>query len=79
MRILDEDGNKALHHVVLYLTRAEASELRGSLEDIIAGTPNRHEHVPSDDYSKEITVCIYDVGNLGHFDERSRRLITTDR
>ena len=68
----------SLHHVLLCLTQAEAKELRDSLEAILAGTPNRHEHVPSDDYSKEITVCIYDISNLGHFDERSRRLIAAD-
>ena len=60
MRILDEEMDRAVRRVTLYLTRPEAVELLNSLEAVIAGPPDEHEHVSSDDYSKQVTVCIYD-------------------
>jgi len=75
MRILDRSSDKSIDRVTLYLTRAEASELRDSLKAILAGPAERHEHVLSPDCSKEITVCIYDASSLNSFDQRSRKLI----
>jgi len=45
--------------IVIHLTRSEADELRDAIEAILsspAGT--RHEHVPSEDYQREITVIL---------------------
>jgi hypothetical protein len=78
MRILDEENDKALNGLTLYLTMSEASELKDSLEAILADPIGRHEHVTSKDGSKEITVCIYDMGGLDQFDDRSKKLITDD-
>jgi hypothetical protein len=64
VRILDQDNDKSVNSVIVYLTSAEASELRDSLDQILAGPAGRHEHVSSRDYSREITVCVYEVGNL---------------
>ena len=78
MRILNEKTDEAISHITLYLTLSEASELRDSLEALITNPLGRHEHIPSDDYSKEITVCLYDLNVLDNFNERSRRLIIQD-
>lgn len=78
MRMLDEDRDSSLNRVTLYLTRSEASELRDSLDALMKDRRERHEHVPSEDYNKELTVCIYDAGDLKSFNERSKRLIILD-
>ena len=78
MRILDEEKSKGLERITLYLTASEASEMRDSLNAIIAAPVGRHEHIPSDDYRKEVTLCIYESGALEQFDDRSRKLIIED-
>jgi hypothetical protein len=56
MRIETAPG-QAVPNVTLWLTRAEASELRDSLEQMLGDpAPERHEHVASADYRTEITV-----------------------
>ncbi len=80
MRILGLDTDNKLDNVILYLTLTEAKELRDSLNDIIMGPQTRHHrHISSEDYQKEITVCIYDETNLEGFDERSKKLILKDK
>ena len=80
MRILDEDADKAINRVTLYLTSSEAAELRDSLEGLLTGAADSHAHVSNQDYSKEVTVCVYDpAADLGAFNQRSRRLIQEDR
>lgn len=78
MRLLDERSDRALHRVTLYLTRSEAVELRDSLTDLLAQVSASHSHIPSSDYQKELTICIYDEGNLAGLSERSRKLILED-
>jgi GGDEF domain-containing protein len=78
MRILDEERDVSLNRATIYLTMSEASELRDSLDALIKDHVERHEHVPSDDYRKELTICIYDVDNLKFFNERSKQLIIQD-
>ena len=79
MRILDEQNDKSLDAVIIYLTKKEAAELRDSLEQILVNHLGRHEHVSSDDYRKELTVCVYETDHLDRFDDRSKRLIVEDR
>jgi hypothetical protein len=64
MRILDEVTNKSLKNITLYLTFSEATELLDSLAQIIKKPINNHDHISSEDYQKEITICIYDKKNL---------------
>lgn len=78
MRILDEETDTALNRVMLYLTMTEASELRDSLDALIRDHIERHEHISSDDYRKEVTICIYDVNDLNQFSPRSKQLIAHD-
>ncbi len=78
MRILDKDSDKSLNNVLLYLSYSQALEFRDSLNDLLKRPLNNHSHVSSDDYKKEITVCIYDTDNLCGFNERSKKLIKRD-
>lgn len=78
MRILDESGDKALNRVTLYFTASEAAELKDSLDALLADRLRQHEHISSDDYRKEVTICIYDVDKLSQFDSRSKKLILED-
>ena len=79
MRILDEVTNRSCERIICYLTPAEAKDLRDSLDALLTGPADQHQHVSSEDYAKEITVCIYTLDNLSHFDPRSRLLIEEDR
>jgi hypothetical protein len=54
-------------------------ELKDSLEIVIGASEDaRHEHISSEDYQKEITVCLYDPTVLEKFSERSNKLILED-
>lgn len=77
MRLLNEDADTSFSRLTLLLTKAEASELLDTLESILR-SPSGHEHVPSEDYGKEITVAIYDEAHVSAFNERCQRLIRTD-
>src|SRR5262245_61840533 len=78
MRILDEDHDKALNRITLFLTLSEARELSDKLHGLLKGSENHHEHIPSDDFKKELTVTVYENHPLDSFDERSQRLISDD-
>lgn len=81
MRIYNIDSDKKINKVILYLTDEEAQEMKDSLELLINNNAkHHHEHIPdrSDDFKREITVCIYKEDNLSSFDERSRKLILND-
>lgn len=78
MRLLNQDDDKLLHRVLILLTQPEALELRDSLDSLLENSVERHEHISSEDYRKELTVCIYDPNNLESFDDRSRRVIVND-
>jgi hypothetical protein len=77
MRILNTITDKKIDNITIYLTNSEAQELLDSLEAIIS-EPKHHSHIPSEDFMKEITVCIYDPNNLSGFNERSKKLILED-
>lgn len=75
MRILDEDSERSLRTIVLYLTRSEAEELRDSVILLLTDGKLRHEHVSGADQTREVTICLYDTNDLEGFDERSRTII----
>lgn len=60
MKIVNGKTKEEWDDVGLFLTEAEAKELRDALESIIAdrGSVSRHEHVSRADYKREITVVI---------------------
>lgn len=79
MRILDEEKDVPLNRVILYLTQQEALEMKDALEQLLRSESREHEHVPSDDWNKEITLCTYDPKRLDDLSERSKKLIWNDR
>ena len=78
MRILDEDNDRACGNVTLYLTKQEAVNLSSSVAALLEGPMDRHEHIDSDDFKRELTICLYDPSDLSAFNVRSRRLIELD-
>jgi len=79
MRILNDDSNEKLDTVSFFLTKQEAVQLHSDLEALIADPTKQHTHISSDDYQKEITVCIYDEKDLSGFHERAKTLILEDK
>lgn len=81
MRIYDEDSDRTIKRVTLFLERDEASELRDSLEVLLGRDRNKegHEHVSSKDYQKEIIVCIYDKDSFEGLHEHSKQIILEDK
>ena len=80
MRILNNDTNKILNDILIVLTKSELIELSGYLEELLNSTPGdvEHFHLNNHDYSKEITISLYDESNLSKFDERIKKLILKD-
>jgi hypothetical protein len=59
MIIENFDTRERWNKIVIHLNKSEAAELRDALEAILAKDgPGRHEHIPSSDFQKEITVLI---------------------
>ena len=58
MQITDAADNRELNHVGLGLTEAEARELRDTLTTLLEDSGERHEHVSSSDYKRELTVWL---------------------
>ena len=58
MRILDENFDKSLENVTLYLTFSEASELRDGLDDLLKKPFNNHIHLSEETYQKG-GDCLY--------------------
>jgi len=75
MRILDEKRDNSVDRATLLLTRSEAKELWDSLQSLLDDGKGQHTHVPSEDYQKEITIAIYDPGNIEGFNQRCQKLI----
>lgn len=78
MRILDDESDKKLDTVTLFLTKEEILQLRSDLDHLIAKPKLNHAHLSSEDYKKEITVCVYDEEDLQGFHPRSIKLIKED-
>lgn len=78
MKIFDEDTEKKVNNVILYLTPEEAQEMKDSLEILLKNKDHHHSHIPDKDFKKEITICIYREDNLSSFDEHSKKLILRD-
>ena len=78
MRILDDDSDKKLDTISIFLTKEEAIQLCGYLNQLIDKPKLQHAHLSSEDYKKEITVCIYDEKALEGFHPRSVKLIEKD-
>ncbi len=80
MRILDEKIDTSIDTVTILLTLDEANELIDGLSDLINTTKtDSHVHVSNHDFSKEITIALYNDNNINSFSERYRKLIKEDK
>jgi hypothetical protein len=79
LRILNDESDKKLDSVSVFLTKEEAVQLKGYLNQLLDNPKLQHSHLSSSDYTKEITICLYDEKNLKNFDQRSIRLIKEDK
>jgi hypothetical protein len=78
MHILDDESDKKLNNISLFLTNNEALHLIGYLEQLLEGKSGDHSHLMSENYKKEITVCLYNSENTKNFHPRIQKLITND-
>jgi hypothetical protein len=78
MRILDDETDKKLDTISLFLTMSEAKQLHSYLQELIENPKKQHIHMSSDDYQKEITLCVYNENSLEGLHERGKKLILTD-
>ena len=78
MRIHDEESDRSLSKIIVFLTKSEAEELKSDLNSLLANPIGNQPHLSSEDYRKEITVCIYDEARLERFSDRPKRLIRED-
>ena len=67
MRILDDESDKKLDNVTLFLTKEEVVQLQSYLNQLLENPKFQHFHLSSVDYQKEITICLYDEKNLENF------------
>jgi hypothetical protein len=79
LRILDDDSDKKLDNASIFLTKEEAVQLRGYLNQLLDNPKLQHRHLSSTDYQKEITICLYDEKNLENLNQRSIKLIKEDK
>ena len=79
MRILVTDTDKPARSVELYLTRAEATELLGYVEELIASSDGgAHAHLNDIEMKREIMLALYDPSDLSGFSGRARSLLEGD-
>lgn len=67
-----------MDNVSLFLTKKEAIQLQGYLNQLLDNPKLQHAHLSSEDYQKEITVCLYDEKDLEGFHPRAIKLIEED-
>jgi hypothetical protein len=79
LRILDDESDRKLDNVSIFLTKEEAVQLRGYLNQLLDDSKLQHCHLSSKDYQKEITICLYDEKNLESLNQRSIKLIKEDK
>jgi hypothetical protein len=78
LRILDEDSDKRIDNVCIFLTKDEAVELRDDLNQLLDNPKLHHTHLSNADYQKEITICLYNEKDLQGFHPRAIKLIKED-
>ena len=81
MRLLDEDSDRTIKSLALYLTPKEAESARNALENLLAWHAQgniEHVHLDDREYEHHLTLVLYTPEQAGAFQERWRRLIVED-
>jgi len=80
MIIVDETTSKSLSNATILLTEKETTQMIGYLEELLSNKKqNEHYHLNNDNFSKEITIALYDkTKNVDIFSEKYKTLILTE-
>lgn len=78
MRIFNDLSNQKLDEITILLTKNEVTHLIGYLEQLNPEDSADHFHLMSEDYQKEITICLYIPKNTKNFNSRYQKLILED-
>ena len=79
MRILDNDNDKALKNLTIYLKVCEAKELLGDLQRLVKNSNDYgHAHINDEEFIHEITLVVYDESDLKGLNNRSKKIISED-
>jgi hypothetical protein len=82
MRLLDEDSDRALTSLALYLKPKEAERVRNELDRLIRDAERGrvdHVHVDDHEYEHHLTLVLYTPERADEFQPRWRRLILEDK
>lgn len=76
MYILDDESDKKLNCVTIILNKNEMHQLMGYAKQLLEKPlSSNHYHLSSNDYQKEITICIYDPEQINQLSTRIQKLI----
>ena len=79
MYIIDDESDKKISCVTLILTKSEIQQMLGYAKQLLENPlSSDHYHLSSEDYQKEITLCIYDPENIKCFNSRIQNLVRND-
>jgi hypothetical protein len=71
MLIFDDEKEKSINNIILMLKLEEAIQLEGAIDDLIEkeknGGKTSHKHINNEEYTKEITVAIYNDKSINEF------------
>jgi predicted DNA-binding protein with PD1-like motif len=83
MLIYDDFNEESMENITLLLRLDEAKELKEALEELIKREylkeNSSHVHVNNGDYSKEITVSIYNDKTVNEYNEKIKNIIINNK
>jgi len=79
MRILDIKNKNVLNQISIFLTKEEAVQFIGYLEDLINNPSHQHNHLMDEEGNKEITMWLYERNDLSNFPKKIQLLIENDK
>lgn len=79
MYILDDESNKKLNCITIILSKSEIKQMLGYAKQLLDNVDaSDHYHLSSEDYQKEITLCLYTPENIDSYNPRIQKLIIED-
>lgn len=79
MHIHDDESNEKLSCITMILTKSEVQQMLGYAKQFLENFPSSdHFHLSSDDYQKEITICLYNPESIESYSPRIQKLIKDD-
>ena len=79
MRLYDDDSDRTLSSVALYLTTSEIAQLYGLLGSMLTDIRVKDCRVGDEGYRHTLNVYLYSEHETTGFDRRQRTILTEDR